>query len=112
MPGSHRFEMFPSKNYQEKNELQIEANIGDVFIFNSLLFHKAGANDTGIDRKLIVHMYTLPFVKQQVSFPKMLKGKHIDNEQLSYLIGYDSETEESVITWRERRKRRYDKVKK
>ena len=109
LPGSHRNEVFPSESYRNKNETQIEADVGDAFIFDSLLYHRAGANNTGKDRKLIVHMYTLPFVKQQVSFPRMLQGKLSENPELAYLIGYDSETEDSVINWRQRRRKRYDK---
>ena len=109
LPGSHRFEVFPSQNYRDKNEMQIEAKTGDAFIFDSLLFHRAGANNTGIDRKLLVHMYTLPFVKQQVDYPKMLGGKYSKDPKLSYLLGYDSEIEDSVLSWRQRRKKRYDK---
>jgi len=77
-----------------------------------MLFHRAGANNTDEERKLLVHMYTLPFIKQQVNYPKMLNGKYSDDKNLSYLLGYDSEVEDNVVNWRRRRKRRYDKVKK
>ena len=109
LPFSHKFEQFPSKSYQEKNEKKITANIGDAFIFNAMIYHRAGANNTDKERKLLVQMFTLPFIKPQVSFPKMLSGKFSTNEELSYLLGYDSETEENVINWRSRRKRRYDR---
>ena len=112
LPGSHRFEMFPSKNYINKNEKQIIASVGDAFIFDSLLFHRAGANNTDEERKLLVHMFTLPFVKQQINYPNMLNGKHIENPKLSYLLGYDSETENTILDWRNRRKKRYDLANK
>ena len=99
---------FLQKKYHEKNAKKITTSIGDVFIFDSLLYHRAGPNNTGNERKLLVHVYTLPFVKQQIDFPKMLKGKYSNDEKLSYLLGYDSNTEESVIKWRQRRKKRYD----
>lgn len=108
LPFSHKFEKFPSKDYQEKNEKKITANIGDAFIFNAMVYHRAGPNNTDKERKLLVQMFTLPFIKPQVSFPKMLDGKYSNNEELSYLLGYDSEIEENVISWRERRKRRYN----
>ena len=108
LPHSHKFEEFSSKNYHEKNKKIIISNIGDVLIFDSMLYHRAGPNRTDKDRKLLVHQYTLPFVKQQINFPKMLGGKYSDKEELSYLLGYDSETEDNVVNWRERKKRRYD----
>jgi len=107
LPYSHKYEEFSSQSYQEKNQKKLSANIGDVLIFDSLLFHRAGPNLTNKERKLLVQMYTLPFVKQQVNFPKMLDGKYSNNKNLSYLLGYDSEVEDSVITWRARRKKRY-----
>ena len=107
LPFSHKFEEFSSQNYYEKNEEKLSADIGDVLIFDSLLFHRAGPNLTEKERKLLVQMYTLPFVKQQISFPKMLNGKYKKNKELSYLLGYDSEVQDSVLNWRKRRKKRY-----
>jgi ectoine hydroxylase-related dioxygenase (phytanoyl-CoA dioxygenase family) len=71
-----------------------------------MLFHKAGINKSKKERKLLVHMFTLPFVKQQINLPKMLNNKYKDDNDLSYLLGYDSESEDSVVNWRKRRKRR------
>jgi len=110
LPFSHKFEEFCSKNYQEKKKKILTANIGDVVIFDSLLFHRAGPNLTDKERKLLVQMYTLPFVKQQVNFPKMLNGKYSKDKELAYILGYDSEVEESVLSWRQRRRKRYKNI--
>ena len=112
LPFSHKFEEFASKDYSVKNEKILCANIGDVLIFDSLLFHRAGPNKSDEERKLLVQMYTLPFVKQQINYPKMLKGKYSKKKGLSYLLGYDSEIEDSVLNWRKRRKNRYSKAVK
>ena len=112
LPFSHKFVEFASKDYSEKNEKILSANIGDVLIFDSLLFHRAGPNKSDKERKLLVQMYTLPFVKQQINYPKMLNGKYSKKNNLSYLLGYDSEIEDSVLSWRKRRKSRYSKAAK
>ena len=112
IPFSHKFEEFPSQNHIDDNQKKIEANLGDVLIFDSLMFHKAGENKTDEDRKLIVQVYTLPFIKQQISFPEILNGKFKNDKSHSYILGYDTEVEKSVINWRARRKRRYDSIKK
>ncbi len=106
--GSHKHEIFPSENYCKKNDIQIIANAGDALFFDSLLFHKAGNNNTDKVRRLLVEMFTLPFIKQQVNIPKMLGGKYSDDPELSYLMGYESEVEESVLSWRKRAKRRFE----
>ena len=48
-------------------------------------------------------MYTLPFIKQQISLPRMLKGKYRDDQFLNKFLGYESETDESVTEFRRRR---------
>ena len=36
----------------------------------------------------------------------MLNGKYSKKKDLSYLLGYDSEIEDSVLSWRKRRKKK------
>ncbi len=112
IPFSHKFEKFPSQKYIDENEKKIEAKQGDILIFDSLLFHRAGENNTDEERKLIVQVFTLPFIKQQISLPKALNGKYIKDKKLSYILGYDSDVEENVLNWRKRRKKRYEKISK
>ena len=111
IPFSHKFEKFPSQKYIDENEKRIEASQGDILIFDSLLFHRAGENNTAYDRKLIVQVFTLPFIKQQISFPKALNGKFAKDDNLNYILGYETEVQGNVLEWRKRRKKRYDSVK-
>lgn len=106
LPGSHKFEEFPSKEYAEKNEQQVLAPCGSVIVFDSMIFHRASQNTSSRDRNLIVQVFTLPLIKQQVSFPRMLKGKYEDRGATARILGYGSETEDSVLAWRNRRARR------
>ena len=75
------------------------------------MFHRAGENNTAYDRKLIVQVFTLPFIKQQISFPKALNGKFAKDDNLNYILGYETEVQGNVLEWRKRRKKRYDSVK-
>ena len=52
-------------------------------------------------------MFTLPFVKPQLNYSKMLKKKSFQDKKLFDLIGSDLNIEESVYNWRMRRKKRY-----
>jgi len=108
LPFSHKFEKFTSEEYTKKNEVKIVAKKGDVLIIDSLLFHRAGENKSEQDRKLLVQVFTLPFIKQQLNYPKILKGKYMNDQDIAYILGYDSEVEESVIDWRKRRKKRFE----
>ncbi len=112
LPFSHKFEKFPSDGYVKNNEKQIEASVGDVIILDALIYHRAGANNTNHERKLVVNMFTLPFIKQQVNFPNMLKGKFSKDKELSYLMGYDSKVEDSILERRKKQKERFKKKPK
>ena len=109
LPFSHKFEKFTSKKYINKNEIIVNSKVGDLLIFDSLLFHRAGANNTSRDRKLIVQVFTLPFIKQQIDYTKALNGRYSKEKSLAYVLGYDSEIVDSVLQWRKRRKSRYTK---
>jgi ectoine hydroxylase-related dioxygenase (phytanoyl-CoA dioxygenase family) len=51
IPFSQKIEEFPSWKYVKNNEKTILANVGDVIIFDSMLFHSAGTNKTNKERK-------------------------------------------------------------
>lgn len=106
LPGSHRSEAFPSEEFVLKHETGIEARPGSVMVFDSMLFHRSGHNRSSVVRRGINHMYTIPFIKQQISLPKILKGKHNDDPFLAKFLGYESEPDESVVEFRKRRLKR------
>ena len=57
-----------------KKTKQLIAKKGDVIFLDAMLYHRAGENLTSKDRNLIVNMFTLPFVKPQLNYSKMLKN--------------------------------------
>ncbi len=103
LPSSHKTEACPSDEFFRRHELGIEAKAGSVLVFDSMLFHRGGRNRSQGIRRALNHMYTLPLIKQQISFPKMLAGKYRDDRFLSKFLGYESETGTTVTEWREDR---------
>lgn len=100
LPGSHKVEIFPSQPYVEKNERAIVATAGSVVVFDSMLYHRAGHNRSTFTRRALNHVYTLPFLKQQISLPDALQGKFRDGGFLSRFLGYESEPGRNVVQWR------------
>ena len=49
-----------------ENEIQIEANAGDVLFFDSMLWHRSGNNTSDNPRRAINQQYTKPFINQQL----------------------------------------------
>lgn len=103
LPATHKMEPFPSDAFVQRNEQPVEAEPGSVIVFDSMAYHRSGLNTSGAVRRAVNHMYTAAFVKQQISFPKMLDGRFSDDPALAKLLGYESETDPSVREFRLRR---------
>ena len=100
LPGSHKLEAFPSETFVKKNERCVTAKAGSVLLFDAMLYHRAGANSSESKRRALNHLYTLPFLKQQISIPEALQGKFSEEDFLSKFLGYQSEPGKSVTQWR------------
>jgi len=100
LPSSHKVERFPSQTFVEKHERVANARAGSAIVFDSMLFHRGGQNRSESPRRGLNHLYALPFIKQQISFPEMLAGKYSDDEFLRRFLGYVSEPASSVREWR------------
>ena len=103
LPASHKSEAFPSDRFVRTNEKTIEAPPGSALVFDSMLYHRGSRNRSTGARRAINHIYSLPFIKQQISLPKILNGRYNDDPGLSIFLGYDSESDENVTTFREKR---------
>ncbi len=87
VPGSHRFKEKPSSTYIKNNEIQVFADPGDVIFFDSMLWHKGGKNISREPRRAINQQYTKPFIKQQISYPDLLKNKVSRETKLAQVLG-------------------------
>jgi ectoine hydroxylase-related dioxygenase (phytanoyl-CoA dioxygenase family) len=103
LPVSHRSESFPSEEYVERHEIIADVPAGSVLIFDSMMFHRAGANRSDRIRRGVNHIYTLPMIQQQISLPSALGGRHSDDPRLRRLLGYESPPAANALEWRTQR---------
>jgi ectoine hydroxylase-related dioxygenase (phytanoyl-CoA dioxygenase family) len=101
LPASHKSEVFPSTEYVLRHETPMSAPPGSILIFDAMVYHRAGNNQSGRPRRAVNHIFTLPLIKQQINIPAMLNGKFRDDPFLGRLLGYQSEMGESTLTWRQ-----------
>jgi len=101
LPASHKFDAFPSPEFAKKHEVQVSAKAGSIVVFDSMVYHRAGENNSGKTRRAISQIYTLPMIKQQISLPRALEGKYSDDPFLAKFLGYESETAGNVLEWRQ-----------
>jgi ectoine hydroxylase-related dioxygenase (phytanoyl-CoA dioxygenase family) len=104
--GSHRVEEFPSIDVAATVDVPVTAEPGSFLVFDSMLFHRAGANRSGRVRRGVNHVFTVPIIAQQISLPAALGGRYADDPVLARLLGYEAEPASSATDWRERRLRR------
>ena len=103
LPGSHKVEPFPSPEFVQAHETTVTAKAGSALVFDSMAYHRGGFNrSTGL-RRGVNHLFGLPFIKQQISFPQSLGGRYKDDAALSRFLGYDTEAAGSVVQWRTNR---------
>ena len=108
LPKSHHLESFPEDDFVEVNFQQPLLNPGDVLIFDSWVYHCAGQNISDIDRYGVNHVFTAPFMKQQIDFPKLVKQRNF-SPRLKDLMGSEFEVAKDVNAFREKRFRKLNK---
>ena len=106
LPGSHKVEEFPSADVVAALQRPLEAPAGSFCMFDAMLFHRAGDNRSAHPRRGVNHVYTLPFVAQQISLPDALEGRYSEDPMLARLFGYSTAPAKSVTAWRDRRRTR------
>jgi ectoine hydroxylase-related dioxygenase (phytanoyl-CoA dioxygenase family) len=105
LPGSHKTEPFPSREFVATHEITVNAKAGSALVFDGMTYHRGGFNRSNGLRRGVNHVFGLPFIKQQISFPKALGGRYKDDPFLKRFLGYDTEAADSVLEWRTARLR-------
>jgi ectoine hydroxylase-related dioxygenase (phytanoyl-CoA dioxygenase family) len=103
IPGSHKEEAFPSDHTVNALSLQVEAPAGHYLILDCMLFHSGGVNRTGNPRRAVNHVYTLPFIRQQIELPSLMGPSPNLPPETMRLLGYGIESVRSVGTYYESR---------
>jgi ectoine hydroxylase-related dioxygenase (phytanoyl-CoA dioxygenase family) len=66
--GTHLFPDMPSHEFLENYVVSTEGKAGEAFIIDSTTWHRAGKNQSGEARPMIVIKFTLAPFKQQIDF--------------------------------------------
>ena len=103
LPYTHKIDEFPSNEYVSENQVCLNVSSGSAIIFDSMLFHRSGYNSSEKNRAAKNNVYTIPIFKQSVSLPKSLKNINDLDEKTMKILGFNLETDDSVLDWRNRR---------
>lgn len=100
LPGSHRFEKFPTFEYARSRATRALCAPGDVLLIDSAIFHRTEPNPGPESRHTVVTIYTVPLIRQNVDYPKLLAGRWADDPVLGPLMGYATAMPASDLEYR------------
>jgi ectoine hydroxylase-related dioxygenase (phytanoyl-CoA dioxygenase family) len=81
VPGTHQQGVTPAPAYLTATAVPVVCPAGSMLVFDSTLWHAAGANVSGRDRLAINHQFTRSFVKQQVDYVRALGDEKVLAQQ-------------------------------
>ncbi len=98
LPASHKSEAFPSAGYVKSNAIQVEARAGSFILLDCMLFHAGGYNGTKSARRAVNHVYTIPYLKQQINLPKNLRSAELSAEARE-VLGFNYQEPASIMDY-------------
>ena len=72
VPGAHQQAAAPDMGKLEASAVPSVCPAGSMLVFDSTLWHAAGANTSGKDRLAINHQFTRSWIKQQIDYVRAL----------------------------------------
>lgn len=89
VPGSHQGPR-PSEREIAGQALPLTCPAGSMIVFDSTLWHAAGANTSGRDRLAINHQFTRSFIKPQIDYVRALGDEAVQRlpERSQQLLGW------------------------
>ena len=72
VPGTQQQTTTPDTEYLQASAAPVECAAGSMLVFDSTLWHAAGANVSGKDRLGVNHQFTRSYIKQQIDYVRAL----------------------------------------
>lgn len=102
VPASHLREGFPSDAYVAEHARQITAPAGSFIVLDCMTYHCGTRNASSHARRAVNHVFTIPYIKQQISIPAALRDADLD-EATRKLLGYTYQAASGVAAYLEER---------
>ncbi|GEA07028.1 hypothetical protein KUL42_17890 [Alteromonas sp. KUL42] len=103
LPYSHKLSQLPSDKFIEKHKIAINAQAGDVLVFDSMIYHRAGLNRSKNTRKGLNSQLCKPFIRPQYQHDIVVPSEFILDEYDRQLLGQTFPIAMDESEFRERR---------
>jgi len=102
LPETHKRTSLPSEAYIKKKTIQVEAKAGNYILFDSMIIHKGGVNRSKSTRRLVNHVYTIPYFKQQIQLSEIMSNISLTLDQKD-LFGFNDNVVPSISSYLSKR---------
>lgn len=102
LPATHKAAAFPDPGYIRNHALQVTAKAGDFIVLDCMLYHSGGQNGSDADRRAVNHVYTIPYLSQQIRIPGNVLEEGLD-ETARRILGFTNTTPLTVDEYLNRR---------
>ncbi len=68
LTASQKAEAFPDEPVAAATGAQVLAPAGSFLVMDAMLYHRGGRNRSGRERRAVNHVYSIPFIRQQIEF--------------------------------------------
>src|SRR4051812_3592262 len=94
VPGTHQRPERPSDEELDAKKRPVTCPAGSTLVFDSTLWHAAGANVSGKDRLAINHQFTRSWIKPQLDYVRALGGEKVlaQQDRTQQLLGWYTRT--------------------
>lgn len=95
LPATHKTAEYPSDAYVNTHAVQVHAKAGQYIVLDCMAYHTGGSNISASDRRAVNHVYTIPYIKQQIRIPGNVDETGLDAQQ-QRLLGIGMTTPQTV----------------
>ena len=96
---SHRRPEKPTEDEFAKQSAQITGKAGSILLFHSDVWHKAGENRTDKVRRIVTPIFSRPFLKQGLDYPRAVGDDSMLSDYLKQVLGYNARTPATLGQW-------------
>lgn len=109
LEGSQHEPEKPDETRFYESSVRATGKKGDVLVFDGNIWHAAGRNTTNRDRHIITPIYSRPFLKQQMDYPRAFGQdfKHMLSDRLQQLLGYNARVPDTLEAFYQQDEDRY-----
>lgn len=109
LPGGQCLKEKPTDEAFFAAAVQVCAPAGSIVIWDSNLWHAAGANKTGVPRRSVTPMFSVPWFKPGFDYPRALGYDADLTETQRQILGYNARVPATLAEWYQPPEKRFYK---